>query len=137
MTQADRRALLKRLIKSGIQISPDALDFLLGLDSPMSVVDSLVGQRKASTHPSVLSREYIAEWLTGGNEKKHSTPTATHIESFSEETEIEPESAPPQVDAGSLIRILKNPTYNAVGSKGTVEDFLALFRDRFHRIKRM
>ncbi|UCH05389.1 MAG: metallophosphoesterase [Candidatus Thorarchaeota archaeon] len=135
MTQADRRALLKKLIKSGIQISPDALDFLLGLEAPMSVVDSLVGQRNASAHPSVLSREYIAEWLTGENEKRDSTPTVTHIESFSEE--IEPESEPHHIEADPLIRIIKNPTYDTVGSKGTVDDFLALFRDRFHRIKRM
>jgi DNA polymerase II small subunit len=128
---------LKKLIKSGIQISPDALDFLLGLDAPMSVVDSLVDWRHASARPSVLSREYIAEWLTGGPEKSDPTPVMTQIESFTEDTQIEPESEPPQIDDDPLIIVLKNPTYDTVGSKGTVDDFLALFRDRYRRIKRM
>ncbi len=103
----------------------------------MSVVDSLVGQRNVSAHPSVLSREYLAKWLTGENENRTSTLTVTITESFSKETEAEPKSEPPQVDVDSTIRVIKSPTFDNVGSKGTVDDFLALFRDRFHRIKRM
>nr|KXH77716.1 MAG: hypothetical protein AM324_03310 [Candidatus Thorarchaeota archaeon SMTZ1-83] len=129
--------MLKKLVKSGIQISPDALDFLLGLEAPMSVVDSLVGQRNVLTHPAVLSRQYLTEWITGEIEKKDPTPTVVQIESLSEIIEKEHESGFPQVDVGPLISVLKNPTYDRVGSKGTVDDFLALFRDRYHRIKRM
>ncbi|MHA2377962.1 MAG: metallophosphoesterase [Candidatus Thorarchaeota archaeon] len=137
MTQADRRAILKKLIKSGLQISPDALDFILGLDTPMSVVDSLVGQHNASTRPAVLSREYITEWLAGVIETRDSTPPTTQTDSFSDETEIESRLEPPQDDVESLIKVLKNPTYDIVGSEGSVDDFLALFRDRFQRIKRI
>lgn len=135
MTQVDRRALLKKLIESGLQVSPDALDFILSLESPMLVVEALVGRHRTSTRPSVLSREYIAEWLFEENTGQRAKSIAAENHAITDTPDIESESFQGETD--STIRVLKNPTYDSVGSAGTVDDFLALFTDRYSRIKRI
>ncbi|MHA2002677.1 MAG: metallophosphoesterase [Candidatus Thorarchaeota archaeon] len=133
MTQSDRRNMLKKLINSGFQVSPDALDYVLSLESPSHVVDSIIDTCRQISCPSVLSREFIERLLKGTG-----TEPETSLESF--ETHLSDEIIEP-IDSGPTetstwsIRVLKSPDKDSVGSEGTVDDFLALFADRYSRIK--
>ncbi|MHA2177330.1 MAG: metallophosphoesterase [Candidatus Thorarchaeota archaeon] len=101
MTASVRRNVLRLLIESGLQITPDALEYLLDQASPMDTVAIIL---KVEDHPQVISRTYVGSLVEG-----------------------------------SLwdYRVEKNPEQDLVGSEGTVEDFLRLFRDRFSRIKKI
>ena len=92
---------MKFLIESGLQITPDALEYLLDKDEPMDAVAEIL---KVESHPEVLSREYVESIIEGSVWE---------------------------------YRIEKNPEQDLVGSEGTVDDFLKLFRDRFARISRI
>ena len=133
LTQSDRRNMLKKLINSGFQVSPDALDYVLSLESPSHVVDSIIDTCRQISCPSVLSREFIERLLSGTG-----TEPETSLESF--ETHLSDEITEP-IDSGPTetstwsIRVLKSPDKDSVGSEGTVDDFLALFADRYSRIK--
>ncbi|MFX1483333.1 MAG: metallophosphoesterase [Promethearchaeota archaeon] len=105
MTSSIRRNVLRLLIESGFQITPDALDYILGQDSPIDTVESVLLRNTPENHPHILSKPYV--------------------ESLIEET-LEWD-----------FHVEKNPERDVVGSEGLVEDFLALFRDRFNRIKRI
>ena len=101
LTSSIRRNVLRLLIESGLQISPEALEYLLDQDSPMEAVATIL---KVEDHPQVLSGTYV-ESLIEGNVWDY--------------------------------RVEKNPEQDLVGSEGTVEDFLRLFRNRFSRIRRI
>lgn len=85
--------------------------------------------------PSVLSKEYIESLVerreidTEPNESSIELPDEPPIES--------PEPEVEEVSSEWHIRIEKSPTDEAVGSEGTIDDFLLMFRDRFERIKKM
>jgi DNA polymerase II small subunit/DNA polymerase delta subunit B len=93
--------VLKFLLESGLQITPEALEYVLDQESPMDAVTEIL---KVEEHPQVLSRSYIESLLEGS------------VWDY---------------------RVEKNPEQDLVGSEGTVEDFLKLFRDRFSRISRI
>jgi DNA polymerase II small subunit len=134
LTQVDRRNLLKKLIKEGFQISPDALEYILSLESPSHVVDSIiVAGRRQTSRPSVLSRDFIEILLN--NEVKESE---TSLDSIDSQMHIEPTTlsdSGPIDEATWSIKVLKSPDIDSVGSEGTVDDFKALFVDRYSRIK--
>ncbi|MFX0107731.1 MAG: metallophosphoesterase, partial [Candidatus Hodarchaeota archaeon] len=139
MTLTERRLLLKRLIKSGYQVSPDALDYILSLETPSSVVDAIIEVSTSIEGPNVLSRDYIVKLLEGPESKESvqeiPSPTEPVVEKKSHRLQVQPESVSDIKDWA--ITILKNPQLDSVGSAGTVEDFLALFHDRFQRIKQI
>lgn len=135
LTQVDRRNMLKKLISSGLQISPDALDYVLSLESPNQVVDSIIIACRETSCPSVLSRDFIEHLL---NDKSTPSEIALELEPFDTHIQVEiakPSDSEPIEDASGSIRILKSPDMDSVGSEGSVEDFLALFDDRYNRIK--
>lgn len=104
MISSVRRNVLRLLIESGLQITPEALEYILDQESPMDTVESVLLVDTPEEHPKILSKSYV--------------------ESLIEEITWE-------------YRVEKNPEQDLVGSEGTVEDFLRLFRDRFARIKRI
>jgi len=130
-----RRKILALLIESGFQITPDALEFILTLEFPLETIESVILVKKPAESPSILSKEYIESLVKG-----HDT-FSKPIESFTEVHDEHPE--PPSIsDSVTNIpewqfRIDKNPDDGAVGSEGTLEDFLEMFRDRFDRIKKI
>jgi len=135
LTSIIRRNILAILIKSGFQITPDALDYILNLDAPVEIVESVILSKAPIDSSSVLTREYVESLIEGKN-----------IESLSLELTSEKEqetSSPPTVtdyqisDTEWHYRIEKNPDQNSVGSEGIIEDFLELFRDRYARIKKI
>ena len=126
---------MKKLISSGFQISPDALEYVLSLESPPQVVDSIIVACRETSCPSVLSREFIEHLLNNGGTESVTLPDSidTHIP----DEVTDPIESKPIEDATWSIRILKSPDKDSVGSEGTVDDFLALFADRYSRIKKI
>lgn len=107
MTSETRQDILKLLVKSGLQVSPDALDYLSNLESPLDAVQ-VVLESDTRIHPQVLSREYIESLISL----------------------IAPK-------APLRVIVEKSPVETSVGSEGMIDDFLALFEDRFNRIKQI
>ncbi|MFW9786704.1 MAG: DNA-directed DNA polymerase II small subunit [Candidatus Thorarchaeota archaeon] len=137
MTSSIRRSILKLLIESGLQVAPEALEYILLLDTPLETVKSVLITKSIENHPSVLSRPYVDSLIEGRKpdhivEEEELIPIAQPVQVLSEA--VEPIVVSDE-ETGWIYRIEKNP--DQVGSEGTVEDFLALFRDRFDRIKRI
>ena len=131
-----RRNILALLIESGFQITPDALEFILTLEFPLETVESVILVKKPADSPSILSREYIESLIKGHDTFSQSTiepPT----EVIDEPSEPLSPSEPVTIAFDGQFRIDKNPDDAAVGSEGTIDDFLKMFRDRFDRIKKI
>lgn len=136
LTVSARRSILALLIKSGLQITPDALDYILTLDSPIEKVESVILTKAIIDGPLVLSREYIVSLF-------ESPPTISGVVDA-----IPAESTDSKVTHQKIgvsykneiewdFSIEKNPDDASVGSEGSIEDFLDLFLDRFERIKKI
>ncbi|MGY5855114.1 MAG: hypothetical protein RTS72_00850, partial [Candidatus Thorarchaeota archaeon] len=138
MTASIRRNVLKLLIESGLQVAPEALEYILHLDTPIETVKSVIILDAAVKHPPVLSRPYVESLIEG---QSSDTVPEEEVEVTVEEPEVTVSETPlPPVsndDSEWSFRIEKNPDPEQVGSEGTVDDFLALFRDRYKRIKRI
>jgi DNA polymerase II small subunit len=134
LTSTERRTLLKRIIESGFQITPEALDFILNQENPNEVVDTLF--RTASDAPSaILSREHI-ESLLGDSSLSESVAVPGLTTYLVEEPATEPQSLQDE-DTEWPVSVIKTPAYRSVGSAGSVEDFFFLFKDRFRRIRQI
>ena len=138
MTSSIRRNVLKLLIESGLQVAPEALEYILLLETPIETVKSILIPNAGTKHPPVLSRPYIESLIESLDTKP--AQDASEI-AINEPALLSNDSiAPPLLvddEVGWMFRIEKSPDSEQVGSEGTVEDFLALFRDRFNRIKRI
>jgi len=130
---------LQRFLGLGLQIAPDALDLIINTGEPTAVVDRIIAARIDPTAVPVISRQYV-ETLLGG---KDNTTSSTGLQ----ETVVVVERRPDEIvshEAGNYekprtwaLDVIQSPTLDAVGSEGTVQDFHALFMDRFNRIRRM
>ncbi|MFX1559445.1 MAG: DNA-directed DNA polymerase II small subunit [Promethearchaeota archaeon] len=138
MTSSIRRNILKLLIESGFQVAPEALEYILHLETPIETVKSILITDIARKHPPVLSRPYVESLVKGqGPEitpEDETEPTVDdNVSTLHERSSLTVSDD----ETGWSFRIAKNPDPEQVGSEGTVEDFLALFRDRFNRIKQI
>ena len=135
MTSSIRRNILSRLIESGFQITPDALEYLLDQEFPMETVESKILVKNPAESPSVLSKEYIESLIEG----QEAIPQLTELLPVVHDEDPEPlQDAEPEIITSEWdFRIEKSPGDESVGSEGTIDDFLALFRDRFERIKKI
>ncbi len=118
-------------------MAPEALEYILELDSPIETVKSVLIEDPAAKHPSVLSRPYVESLIEGQDPEVPPEEEVKSVEQEPAPSETAPPSLSPEDDTEWLFRIEKNPDVEQVGSEGTVEDFLALFRDRFNRIKQI
>ncbi|MGY5871983.1 MAG: metallophosphoesterase [Candidatus Thorarchaeota archaeon] len=123
------------LIKSGFQITPDALQYILDLDSPMETVESVILVKNPVDSPSVLSKEFIESLIKGQDTFVQSIEPPPEI--VKEPQEPVPEPEPITSTSDWQFRIEKSPDIESVGSEGTLDDFLKMFRDRFERIKKI
>ena len=133
-----KRNVLERLIKAGFQITPDSLEFLTSLESPIEMVNALVLENAPGDCPPVLSREFLESWIEERETRESESQIETLIEYESDIEEMRP--VPFGLAEGEsdwLISIAKTPDSNSVGSQGTVDDFLALFNNRFNALKRI
>ena len=135
MTSAKRRNILALLIESGFQITPDALEFILNLEFPLETVESVILVKNPAESPSILSREYIESLIKGQDTFSQSIELPTEVQD--NYPEPLPTSEPDTDTHDWEYRIDKNPDDDAVGSEGTIDDFLKMFRDRFDRIKKI
>lgn len=136
MTSTIRRTLLKRLIGSGIQVTPDALEYILDLEKPSEAVESIIVNHISDELPPVLSEEHLKVLLQMKVETEEITPKIEQSTDESPHRDSMGTNEPLQSNDRSWdIRVLKNPDSDSVGSGGSVEDFLDLFNDRFNRIK--
>ncbi|NHI84158.1 MAG: DNA-directed DNA polymerase II small subunit [Candidatus Thorarchaeota archaeon] len=134
LTPTTRRTVLRKLIGSGLQVSPDALDYILSLDSPLIAVETIIAECASSTYPSVLSLEYIKGQVSEDGSGIHEAVTQEFVSK--EASEALEYARINQAETNSwIIELIKSPLEDLVGSQGTVEDFLRLFRDRFRRIR--
>ncbi len=133
LTQASRKTVLKRLIGSGFQIAPDALDYIMGLETPLLVVDTIIAECKSGSRPPVLSLDYVMGQLLADSAEE---PDIQEIlgEEIIEEKPVSFVDETPEPIGGWAVEVIKNPSREDVGSEGIVEDFLALFKDRYRRI---
>jgi len=135
LTSATRRNILALLIEAGFQITPDALEFILNLEFPLKTVESTILVKNPADSPSILSKEYIESLVNGSD--TFSQPVEHPIEVIDEHPEPQVTSEPITAAFDGEFRIDKNPDDEAVGSEGTIDDFLKMFRDRFERIKKI
>ncbi|MHA1588531.1 MAG: DNA-directed DNA polymerase II small subunit [Candidatus Thorarchaeota archaeon] len=133
MTTTLRRSILKLFIKSGFQIAPDALDYILNLENPLEAAETVIHQSDSSVAPPVLSRDHIEGLLSTRTE----IPESHDIDEGSMNVILPESSSSSPEETEWSINVVKNPTLESVGSAGTVDDFLALFNDRLRRIKRI
>jgi len=133
-----RRNVLTRLIESGFQITPDALQYILNLESPLQTIESIILVKDPNETPSILSREYVESLIEG--RKVVSESKEVQIEVIeTQEIPVESTNIPEieELETEWQFRIEKSPTLEDVGSEGTIEDFLEMFRDRFDRIRKI
>ncbi|MHA2213554.1 MAG: hypothetical protein ACW992_10380, partial [Candidatus Thorarchaeota archaeon] len=135
MTSRTRQTTLKRLMRLGLQIAPDALDHLMSMTAPDEAIEELVRKTNLQQHPTVISLEYLTALLEGRLPKSQ-TSAKTRIDQIIEQREQDQVEVVEESQFHT-IDIIKNPNKESVASEGTVEDFLALFNDRFRRIKQI
>ncbi|TFG33388.1 hypothetical protein EU528_00115 [Candidatus Thorarchaeota archaeon] len=126
---------MARLIESGFQITPDALEYLLDQESPLETVESKILIRNPAESPSILSKEYIESLVEGHEPVQESIEPLLVISD--ELPESFPEAEPEIVTSEWDFKIEKSPMDESVGSEGTIDDLFQLFRDRFERIKKI
>jgi len=128
---------LKKLISSGYQVSPDALDYITGLEAPDDVVEMILEGQVTNEIPSVISRDFLVTLVEDRDEIEEDTVSIEDPEPIARLEIEETHEESVETESDERIRILKNPEFDEVGSSGTVDDFLALFNDRFQRIKKI
>lgn len=106
----------------------------MNLEFPLETVESVILIKNPTESPSVLSKEYIESLIDGRD--TFSNPIEPLTEVHDEHPEP-PDSEPVTITSDWQFRIEKSPDYDSVGSEGTIDDFLAMFRDRFERIKKI
>ncbi|MDF1539729.1 MAG: metallophosphoesterase [Candidatus Thorarchaeota archaeon] len=140
MTAILRRLLLKKIVTSGFQIAPDALDYIVGLESPLDIVETIVTGGESIVFPVIISRDFLVSYV---DELRPISlePEISHSEALTDlKLDVESIERPIPEESGERkdgIQVIKNPVFELVGSSGLIDDFLALFEDRFDRIKRI
>jgi DNA polymerase II small subunit len=134
LTSKTSRKVLAILIKSGFQITPDALDHILSFDNPVEIVESIISSKAPIDSSSVLTREYVESLIEG-----KSADTSIELASGTEQNIGYPSTTSDihAIDTDWHYKIEKNPDQDSVGSEGVIEDFLELFRNRYARIQQI
>lgn len=121
-------------MRIGLQVAPDALDYILESGSPSKTIRLLAQRANLFECPPVLSREHVIELLESPLLPLPSKQEALPVEPVP--TESPKELVESEVDEDTFsITIIKNPDESVVASHGTIEDFLSLFKDRFERMR--
>jgi len=101
----------------------------------LKTVESVILVKSPTESPSILSKEYIKSLIKGHD--TFSQPIEPPTEVHDELPEPLSDSELTTIAHDWQFRIDKNPDDEAVGSEGTINDFLQMFRDRFERIKKI
>jgi DNA polymerase II small subunit/DNA polymerase delta subunit B len=101
----------------------------------METLESVILVKNPIDGPSVLSKEFIESLIKGQDTFIQTIEPPPVIPEESQEPVPEPE--PVASTSDWQFRIEKSPDMESVGSEGTLDDFLRMFRDRFERIKKI
>jgi len=101
----------------------------------METVESKILVKNPAESPSVLSKEYIESLIEGQEEIPQFIEPPPVVEEKPPEPPSDSEREP--IISEWDFRIEKSPGDESVGSEGTIDDFLMMFRDRFERIKKI
>ncbi len=136
LNPAIRKKILRIFVESGLQIAPDALDLMATMKAPIKLAREIVQSNIDLQEVPVISRKLVEEVVGGA--MKQGTESKTTVERISTVTETDLDHVD---DSGETdhwnIHVLKNPTFEMVSSLGQVDDFHALFIDRFYQIKKI
>jgi DNA polymerase II small subunit len=105
------------------------------MTSPEEAIEELVRITNQQQHPAVISQDYLTALLEGRMQTPK-TPTKIETDQIDRPETQEQEEIEEDIQSHAFF-IIKNPSMESVASEGTVEDFLALFNDRFQRIKQI
>jgi DNA polymerase II small subunit len=119
-----------KLIKAGFQISPDTLDILQKDQNPNQLVDTFLSTNRI--HPSDTPVLKPAHFHTTRIEQPETTEEKDTT--TKEPTTQLTSKRQPAENVKSEIKILKDPTPKLQG-KGTIDDFLSNFQDRYYRLR--
>ncbi len=132
-TTLDLRTAIKRLLDAGFQISPMLLGILKSQKYPNEIIRRFLDQSSVQPQETpVLAPEHISPFIPSNLDV---VPPKTGLHPLEKDlTENGIITRAKEVE--KEIHILKDPTHE-LKSQGTIEDFLANFRDRYDRLKRI
>ncbi|MFX1566397.1 MAG: DNA-directed DNA polymerase II small subunit [Promethearchaeota archaeon] len=128
---SDVQKAISKLIKAGFQISPETLSMLQIENNPHQMVVHFLASK--TVHPSDTPILEPSHFRPAVQEK---TETTHEDGIVGEELHIPKPSATKRIaeTVNSDIKIIKDPT-SELQSKGTIDDFMKNFRDRYFRIR--
>jgi len=127
------RTAVARLLEAGFQISPTTLQMLRDQQDPASVVNRFLAENKLEP-----SRTYILE------PHDLASDTADGIDEYKTTEEAQALSPPTREQetitiaprGGVKLEVLRDPTPE-LASRGTLDDFVANFQDRYRRLRQI
>ncbi len=122
---------ISRLLRAKFQISPETLIMLKDAEDPQGIVDRFLAENEISPKEiPVLEPLHLKEKPIDEMSLKETQPTKSEkpiLPSVSSKEAI-------AKDIATDIKVLKDPSPDLV-SKGTLEDFVANFQDRYKRLR--
>ena len=117
MTTNEIRKFIARILCEGVQLSPDAIEFIVQSNNIDQITNQIIGKlRKLTRKPLILTSETIAELL-----------------------HIKRETVKLRIDAKEVkedIEIVFNAS-DVINSEGNIDDFISHFISRFKKIRRI
>ncbi|MFX0138422.1 MAG: DNA-directed DNA polymerase II small subunit [Candidatus Hodarchaeota archaeon] len=123
-----KKEIIEILLNSGLEITPDALDYLSFQNNPVNFLNKIIEKLKRMSNNSVfITLDLIKQLIS---EKKYiDAKLDDEKRIISEKSSFESKVKDIEPD----IEIIKDPTGRLYG-KGQVEDFRDLFRSRYKKI---
>ncbi|MFX1452861.1 MAG: hypothetical protein ACFFCM_18635, partial [Promethearchaeota archaeon] len=123
-----KKEIIEKVLDSGLEITPDALDYLSFQNNPINFLNNLIETlKKMSNNPVFITIALIKQYISETpNIDKKSNDEQIEIPIRSDfKNEVK--------DIEADIEIIMDPTGRLYG-KGQVEDFKDLFRSRYKKI---
>lgn len=132
-TALNLQTAIKRLVDAGFQVSPLLLGMLKSQKYPNEIVRRFLEDTSIQPQETpVLTPEHISPFIPMNPDAVH---TKTGLHPLEKEL-AENDSITRAREVEKEIHVFKDPT-RELKSQGTIEDFLANFRDRYDRLKRI
>ncbi|NWF94675.1 MAG: metallophosphoesterase [Candidatus Thorarchaeota archaeon] len=133
-----RKSVLKQMLVSGLQIAPDALDYICSLPNPYDALDAVIRRAKSLESLTVVEFAFVRDVIAGTEpDPTMKTPSDRQGTLEDEVDNLHNLHTRATHEETEKLTVIKNPELKYLGSSGQVEDFLALFRDRLQRLKKL
>ncbi|TFF87062.1 hypothetical protein EU519_00445 [Candidatus Thorarchaeota archaeon] len=133
LRSSERRAVLRRLLNAGLQVTPEALDYVLAQPSSEGMVDEILRGRTAFESLAVIAIEDFERFFSRIDDDTETTMD-------SDQSDHSPEGSEGLAESESFLwnyEVIKSLDHDNSGSSGDVEDFLMLFLDRYRAIEKI